>query len=195
MGDYSELKQAAIKIVEVQTSEEVPISKLFDEFDALASPETVLEILSKLEIFQKAFTEKVVDQSVCKASGYLLAKAEAMVLGNIERAPDQQVDQLKAEVARLTADNASLRGSCAKLGAEHAGMVRTVRKREKELDGLRKDAERYRWLRKEAIMFHSSCEGGERKDAYLTVTGWGHDDSFLVIDSAVDETIAKAVKP
>lgn len=152
MTDYSELKQAAIKIVEVQTSEEVPISKLFDEFEALASPETVLEILSKLAVFQKAFTEKVVDQSVCKAAGYLVAKAEAMVLGNIERAPDQQVDQLKAEVARLTADNASLRGSCAKLGAEHAGMVRTVRKQEKELDGLRKNAGRFRWLMSPAIM-------------------------------------------
>lgn len=37
-------------------------------------------------------------------------------------------DQLKAEVERLTADNTSLRGSCAKLGAEHAGMVRQIKK-------------------------------------------------------------------
>ena len=35
---------------------------------------------------------------------------------------------LKAEVERLTADNTSLRGSCAKLGAEHAGMVRQIKK-------------------------------------------------------------------
>lgn len=37
-------------------------------------------------------------------------------------------DSLKAEVERLTADNASLRGSCAKLGDEHAGMVRQIKK-------------------------------------------------------------------
>ena len=37
-------------------------------------------------------------------------------------------DQLKAEVERLTADNTSLRGSCAKLGAEHSGMVRQIKK-------------------------------------------------------------------
>lgn len=54
--------------------------------------------------------------------------------------------ELISELQRLTADNASLRGSCAKLGAEHAGMVRTVRKQEKELDGLRKDAGRYRFI-------------------------------------------------
>ena len=35
---------------------------------------------------------------------------------------------LLAEVDRLTADNTSLRGSCAKLGAEHAGMVRQIKK-------------------------------------------------------------------
>lgn len=35
---------------------------------------------------------------------------------------------LIAEVERLTADNTSLRGSCAKLGAEHAGMVRQIKK-------------------------------------------------------------------
>ncbi len=40
----------------------------------------------------------------------------------------KELDQLKAEVERLTADNTSLRGSCAKLGAEHAGMVRQIKK-------------------------------------------------------------------
>lgn len=35
---------------------------------------------------------------------------------------------LIAEVERLTADNLSLRGSCKKLGTEHAGMVRQIKK-------------------------------------------------------------------
>lgn len=47
-------------------------------------------------------------------------------------------DNLRSEVERLTADNASLRGSCAKLGAEHAGMVRTVRKTNSEVERLKK---------------------------------------------------------
>lgn len=46
-------------------------------------------------------------------------------------------DNLRSEVERLTSDNASLRGSCAKLGAEHAGMVRTVRKANREIASLR----------------------------------------------------------
>lgn len=37
---------------------------------------------------------------------------------------------LLAEVERLNADNLSLRGSCKQLGAEHAGMVRTIKKHE-----------------------------------------------------------------
>ena len=53
---------------------------------------------------------------------------------------------LKAEVERITADNTSLRGSCANLGANHAGLVRAMRRQEKELDALRKDSESYRLL-------------------------------------------------
>lgn len=49
MSDYSELKTAATRVVEVQTSQDVPISKLFDEFDALASPEVVLELIAEVK--------------------------------------------------------------------------------------------------------------------------------------------------
>lgn len=50
--------------------------------------------------------------------------------------------RLLAEVDRLNADNLSLRGSCKQLGAEHAGMVRTIKK----FEALRKDAERWRFF-------------------------------------------------
>lgn len=60
-----------------------------------------------------------------------------------------------------------------------------------EVESLRKDAARYRWLRKEAVMFHVSCEGSNNKDAYLSVTGWGDDDSSEIIDNAVDFEMKK----
>lgn len=66
-------------------------------------------------------------------------------------------DQLKAEIERLTADNASLRGSCAKLGVEHAGMVRIhrkanteIRRLSAEVAALRKDAELHQQIQRAA---------------------------------------------
>lgn len=113
MSDHSELKEAATRIVEVQTSQDVPISKLFDEFDALASPEAVLAMIGEVEGLRAQHGR------------------DSAELRNLCQARDdarKERDQLKAEVERLTADNTSLRGSCAKLGAEHAGMVRQIKK-------------------------------------------------------------------
>lgn len=50
-----------------------------------------------------------------------------------------------------------------------------------------KDAARYRWLRDGVCMFYVSAEGCNCKDAYLTVTGYGDDDSIEVVDAAIDE--------
>lgn len=49
MTDYTELKRLATRIVEVQTSQDVPISKLFDDFDAATSPEAVLALIAENE--------------------------------------------------------------------------------------------------------------------------------------------------
>lgn len=64
-------------------------------------------------------------------------------------------DNLRSEVQCLTADNASLRGSCAKLGAEHAGMVRTVRKQATELDGLRKESRKWKGIERTMVKLQS----------------------------------------
>ena len=50
-----------------------------------------------------------------------------------------------------------------------------------------KDAARYRWLRDRVCMFYVSAEGCDSKDAYLTVTGYGDDDSREVVDAAIDD--------
>lgn len=47
MTNYTELKRLATRIVEVQTSQDVPISKLFDEFEAAACPETILALIAE----------------------------------------------------------------------------------------------------------------------------------------------------
>ncbi|MNN63863.1 hypothetical protein D3C81_1792710 [compost metagenome] len=49
MTDYTELKRLAQRIVDVQTSQDEPISKLFDEFEAAASPEAVLALIAENE--------------------------------------------------------------------------------------------------------------------------------------------------
>lgn len=49
------------------------------------------------------------------------------------------------------------------------------------------DAARYRWLRDRVCMFYVSAEGCDSKDAYLTVTGYGDDDSGDAVDAAIDE--------
>lgn len=49
MTDYTELKRLATRIVEVQTSQDVPISKLFDGFDAATSPEVILALIAENE--------------------------------------------------------------------------------------------------------------------------------------------------
>lgn len=78
MSDHSELKKAALRVVEIESSEGESISDAWEDFESAANPAAVLELI--------------------------------------------------AEVERLTTDNTSLRGSCAKLGAEHAGMVRQIKK-------------------------------------------------------------------
>lgn len=99
MSDYSELKTAATRIIEVQTSQDVPISKLFDEFDALASPEAVLAMIGEVEGFRAQHGRDSAElRSLCQAR-----------------------DDARKERDQLKADN----------------------------EELRKDAERYRFLRQD----------------------------------------------
>lgn len=49
MKDYSELKEAATRIIEVQPAPGVPFAKMFAEFDSLATPEVVLELIAEID--------------------------------------------------------------------------------------------------------------------------------------------------
>lgn len=97
MGDLSELKRLATRIVEVQTSHDVPISKLFDDFDAATSHEAVLALIAENERLERLAPDSV----------------------NAEYAGSMDLESICAERDQLKAEN----------------------------EALRKDAERYRWLR------------------------------------------------
>lgn len=99
MSDYSELKRVADESVGFC---DVPIA-----------PDVVLGLIYEVEGLRAQHGRDSAElRSLCQA------RDDAR----------KERDQLKAEVERLTADNTSLRGSCAKLGAEHAGMVRQIKK-------------------------------------------------------------------
>lgn len=83
------------------------------KFIAAANPAVVLALIAEVEGLRAQHGRDSAElRSLCQA------RDDAR----------KERDQLKAEVERLTADNTSLRGSCAKLGAEHAGMVRQIKK-------------------------------------------------------------------
>lgn len=89
MTDYTELKRLATRIVEVQTSQDVPISKLFDDFDAATSPEVVLALIAENERLQKLIS--------WQGEGNNKVEVNA---GPLMKHMDER-DQLRAEVAGL----------------------------------------------------------------------------------------------
>jgi len=62
--------------------------------------------------------------------------------------------------------------------------------RDGEIEALRADALRYRWLRNHVIFGYPSSEGSSNKDAYLVVTGYGCKKSKKLTDQAIDAAIA-----
>lgn len=82
----------------------------------------------------------------------LIAENEALRAANMDSV--DWVNSAKADIERLEADNRSKNGSMKAFGEQIAKLQRSVKNREKQLDkrsaeveALRKDAERYRWLR------------------------------------------------
>lgn len=58
--------------------------------------------------------------------------------------------------------------------------------RDGEVEALRADAARYRWLRDHVIFGYPSSEGSNDKAAYLVVTGYGYRESKKLTDQAID---------
>ncbi|WP_432755339.1 hypothetical protein [Pseudomonas sp. WMBT8] len=111
MGDHSELKRLATRIVEVQTSQDVPISKLFDDFDAATSPEVVLALIAENERLERLALDSVnaeyagsMDlESICAERDQLRAEVAGIRTGY--EAYEQVNAELKAEVEVLRKDS------------------------------------------------------------------------------------------
>lgn len=118
MSDHSELKKYAEIALSSHENSSLAKSLRVTSFYSRATPGVVLALIAELEGLRARHG---------RDSDELRSLSQARDDARKER------DQLKAEVERLTADNASLRGSCAKLGVEHAGMVRIHRKANTEI--------------------------------------------------------------
>lgn len=143
MSIYGELRKSALQIIKAQKTQDIPIGVLFDKFEALATPVAVLALIAEVEGLRAQHGRDSAElRSLCQARDdarkdrdQLKAENETLRIGmkgdyDLDAWLDWAKEKwlLKAEVERLTADNTSLRGSCAKLGAEHAGMVRQIKK-------------------------------------------------------------------
>lgn len=155
MSDYTELKRLATRIVEVQTSQDVPISKLFDDFDAATSPEVVLALIAeneRLVPFEEAYA------TACNVRNRLIKENELLdrlvvtnkALSDSFRA---ERDQLRAEVAGLRTGYEAYEQVNAELKAEVEGLRKygeefavLAERRREEVEALRKDSESYRLL-------------------------------------------------
>ena len=143
MTDYSELKRAAERIVEVQTSQDVPIGILFDEFEALASPEAVLALIAENDALGgllRRFVDGEHEQGENQAERHMyFTEAQsilALVNGELEAhtiVPDSAIkaihaerDQLRAEVAGLRTGYEAYERVNAELKAEVEGLRATA---------------------------------------------------------------------
>ena len=124
MGDLSELKRLATRIVEVQTSQDVPISKLFDDFDAATSPEVVLALIAE--------NDRLESEAVYSAAGFDSAREE--------------IARLRAEVAGLRTGYEAYEQVNADLKAENETLIAAAQALRDEWRKDQDDAKRYRWL-------------------------------------------------
>lgn len=182
MSDYSELKRLAEAATPGpwQTELEYPIiqpaypargsiaSALIWQdanFISAANPAAVLALIAEVERLKVDLREQ-------KDAKLGLSWAIGEIMG--------ECDQLKAEVERLNSDNASLRGSCAKLGVDHAGMVRIhrkanteIRRLSAEVEALHKDADRFRFIEQDASSGMSNIYGDDWLEVVDQLIGMG----------------------
>ena len=155
MSDYSELKTAATRVVEVQASQDVPISKLFDEFDALASPEAVLALIADNERYLK-LVERMVDQYV--------------PLTELEGVPGWsrvvELVEVVAERDRLKTEVEGLRAQHCRDSAELRSLSQARDDARKERDQLKAEVEALRsqvaTLQSDANSWQSGYDEGRR---------------------------------
>ncbi|WJM93424.1 hypothetical protein QDY63_11275 [Pseudomonas brenneri] len=160
MTDYTELKRLATRIVEVQTSQDVPISKLFDDFEAAACPETILALIAENERLSA-------DCSSMRGSLKANAASIKKLIKDGGRAARER-DQLRAEVAGLRTGYEAYERVNADLKAENE-RLRTGVKGDYDLDAWldwTQEAEALRKLAPSKEIIWCACGDGHAANSY-----------------------------
>lgn len=108
---------------------------------------------------------------------------------------EQELNAALAREAALRGELEVAKNACSILNNLASTIGTEKNALQRRLTVAERDACRYRYLREGAVMHYMSAEGSESKDAYLTITGYGHDDSVASIDNAIDAQMLAALKP
>lgn len=113
MTDNTELKRAAERIVEVQTSQDVPVGILFDEFEALASPEAILALIAENEALKGPhdwLAEDLIKELVDNAASFQenSDEGESDPFAIVLLAAASRIRRQEANIVQLKAENEAL---------------------------------------------------------------------------------------
>lgn len=104
MSDHSELKKAALRVVEIESSEGESISDAWEDFESGANPAAVLALISEVEGLRAQHGRD---------------SAELRSLSQARDDARKERDQLKAEVEALRNLTRELRGSAECINVHH----------------------------------------------------------------------------
>ena len=170
MSDHIELKKAALRVVEIESSEGESISDAWEDFESAANPAAVLALIAEVEGLRAQHGRDSAElRSLCQA------RDDAR----------KERDQLKEEVERLNEEYD-------KAWRHNLNDKNTVQVLAAEVEALRKDAERYRWLREKVgvdLIF------GDYNPWLLSCNTDMTDLEKKTTDAAIDAAITKGSKP
>lgn len=163
MSDHIELKKAALRVVEIESSEGESISDAWEDFESAANPAAMLALIAEVEGLRAQHGR------------------DSAELRNLCQARDdarKERDQLKAEVERLNEEYD-------KAWRHDLNDKNNVQVLAAEVEALRKDAERYRWI-----------SDGKRGDyCWSNVLSDEDRDIGSSLDLAIDAAMTKGDHP
>lgn len=175
MNDYSKLKALALEVLEIQKTEDRPIGDAWSAFEAAAEPAVVLGLIDELDVF-RAVAAQPSSLSAMPSPDYDGLKRQFFALRNYALCKDKLAGYYSREFEGLRSVDRSQ--SAAEIDAERSineQLTNDLLGAEAVIEALRKDAERYRWLRQDDVeQYEISTKFSEEK-----------------MDSAIDAAMSK----